>query len=317
MTKRRKSVLPALTVLVLLLIPLVMIGGVRKFHQLGCDISRPTTGTTALLPSVGDVVRFAAIGDSGSGNGRQAAVAAAVARVCRAEGCDFLALLGDIVYPAGLDSPDDPDFQRLVLGPYRRLDVPLVPVLGNHDVKGDVAAMLGESRKHSAWVMPSFQWNFRAGPATFHAINTNCPVQDLPDLADSLPGAGFAVGRPWQFVLAHHPIYTVGHHGDADPVTRWYWNHAVRGRVDFYLSGHTHDLEHLRKSGQGTDFLISGGGGQPRMEPVEAGPSAADARFRSRGSGFVWFEVRPAGVTFRFYDTAGKVIYEGTRHRGS
>lgn len=314
MTKLSRTVLSALTVLLLLLIPLLTIGGIWKFRQLGCA-SQTASTPARLLPSVHGVVRFAAMGDTGSGNARQMAVADAMANVCRAEGCDFLALLGDIVYPGGLESSEDPKFDSVVQAPYGRLDLPLVPVLGNHDVRGDVAAIRAESQRYGDWVMPEFSWNFRMGPAAFHAINSNCPLQDLPALAHNLPSADSARVRPWQFVLAHHPVYTVGHHGDAHPLTRWFWNHAIRARVDFYLSGHSHDLEHLRMPGEGTDFLVSGGGGQPRLEPVEDAPSAAGAWFRNRGSGFAWFEVRPAQVTFRFYDDRGAILYEGTRRR--
>src|SRR5262245_29612578 len=41
------------------------------------------------------VVRFAAVGDTGKGNDKQKAVAAAIASKCAKDGCDFVQLLGD------------------------------------------------------------------------------------------------------------------------------------------------------------------------------------------------------------------------------
>ena len=78
-------------------------------------------------------------------------------------------------------------------------------------------------------------------------------------LADELAGARRRA--PWLFVLGHHPVFSDGSHGDTrslvdhlDPLLR-------RHRVDLYLSGHDHDLQHIEIKGHPTSFAVSGASG--------------------------------------------------------
>jgi len=72
-------------------------------------------------------LRFLAFGDSGSGDANQLALAQLMAR----ESPDLALLLGDIVYPSGLEA----DYDAKFFAPYAPLlsRVPFYALLGNHD----------------------------------------------------------------------------------------------------------------------------------------------------------------------------------------
>src|SRR5260221_14717850 len=76
-------------------------------------------------------VRFIAFGDAGAGTGAQYAVAQAMKEVCAALGCDFAVMLGDNIYPDGVHSPRDLQFETKFEDPYEELNFPFFVALGN------------------------------------------------------------------------------------------------------------------------------------------------------------------------------------------
>ena len=83
--------------------------------------------------------------------------------------------------------------------------------------------------------------------------------------------------------------------------------------VDFYLSGHDHHLNALRKGDSGPYYLVSGTGGahyRDREYIEEFSTSNAESLFVHRDTGFLWMEIHEASATFRFYDKAGDLLYE-------
>jgi hypothetical protein len=299
-----------------------------------------------LRPTAPDRVRFAAIGDAGTGNAVAHQVAEVLRGVCAREGCDFVTMLGDSYYPVGVSGPEDPQFQSSfesvfagLKGPpfadaggrsvggaggvavpaalrpafADRTGIPMLPVLGNHDVKmpGSARYMVFHSRESDLWRMPNYEYAYRVGPARFFAINTNCPPLTWWRLKDRLeePFAG------WTFVMGHHALYSEGPHGDENWATHWFWD-DLQPKVQFYLAGHNHLLEHLQREGQGTDYVVSGSAGGDKVGPPDSDdPSAATLRFQNPQPGFAWFDVQAERVTWRFYGTDGQVLYEHTRTR--
>ena len=84
-----------------------------------------------------------ALGDAGKGNTAQRDVAIAMRDVCAAKGCDFALLLGDNIYDAGVDSVTDAQWQTKFELPYKDLNIPFYPTLGNHDNSSDLGEQIG------------------------------------------------------------------------------------------------------------------------------------------------------------------------------
>ena len=162
--------------------------------------------------------------------------------------------------------------------------------------------------------MPNYSYSFETGPVRFHAINTNCHLNAWYRLYQSFDEHSMDnSGKPWNIVFGHHPIYSQGGHGDTDLVQQFIWNILFEQEVDFYLSGHDHHLNALRKGDSGPYYLVSGAGGahyRDREDIKDFSTSNAESLFVHRDTGFLWMEIHEASATFRFYDKAGDLLYE-------
>jgi hypothetical protein len=128
------------------------------------------TGTAATLPATGPL-RFAVLGDSGTGGKEQFAVAAALEKSDAA----FLLHTGDIVYQRGAMADYGPRYFK----PYRRIlsRIPLYPAVGNHDYANQtIGAGLGRRRFEEVYRRihrkPAY-YSFDAGPVHFVSLDTN------------------------------------------------------------------------------------------------------------------------------------------------
>lgn len=94
------------------------------------------------VPTTGNHITIAIVGDTGKGGFVQESVADRMAMVCAAEGCDFALMLGDNFYDCGVDpdtgSGPDPlwDSHFNDMYDHASLDIPFYAVPGNHDYWG-------------------------------------------------------------------------------------------------------------------------------------------------------------------------------------
>ena len=112
----------------------------------------------------------------------------------------------------------------------------------------------------------------------------------------------------------HHPPTTAGQHeGDFDRpsrVARMARLEAVAaGKVRAWLTGHDHDLQHLRTAA-GVDVLISGNGATARAsERFEKVANRGQLLFASTAPGFGVLTVNEAGWSYRFLDVGGAPLH--------
>ena len=112
----------------------------------------------------------------------------------------------------------------------------------------------------------------------------------------------------WKMVIGHHPYYTVG------PRIKNYDTLTVREKlagifekykIDVYLSGHDHSLQHLKPEGH-THQFISGAGSE--LTPVTSG--IPYSRFEASEHGFMYFAVNSNKLHVKAINMTGKVLYE-------
>jgi hypothetical protein len=284
-------------------------------------------------------LRLLAIGDAGTGEAGQFQVARAMEAVCAARGCDAVLDLGDLLYPSGASSPDDPQFDAKFERPYANLTVPFWMVLGNHDnsaepggtgtwdAQGDNEVAYGArtDRASAKWTMPGRFYHATlhapAVDADLFALDTNTLLAaDLKEQGPWLDGALAGSRALWRLAIGHHPYVSNGPHGDAGaydgrPVPglsgehfRQFFEARLCGKVDLYLAGHDHTLQWLpAQPGCGaTEFVVSGAGGAATYDLV--GDHAA--RFQSSSLGFWWLELDAAALRAVAFDADGKALHE-------
>ncbi len=297
---------------------------------LACTSGQVPSATESLGAVSSDRLRLVAIGDVGRKTDAATRVAAAVQRVCAERGCDLVVLLGDNLYPRGLETPEDPRADAYISDRYAEADAPLWLVLGNHDYGH------GRSTQKAAWQvawaqrtpgvnLPAQTWVVDAGPARLVGLDTNAALQfgEGPQAAwlarafDDRPDA-------WRVVLGHHPFRSDGPHGNAGAYEGWrfvpwmsggslerLFEDGLCGRADLYLSGHDHSRQLIDHCGA---TLVVSGAGASTTEIVDRGNAPA---FAEATPGLVWIELGIEQATVAFHDQDGAVEGEFERPRST
>lgn len=180
-------------------------------------------------------------------------------------------------------------------------------------------ACLEVAHRSPQWSMPGRRWVLDRGPARFIAIDSNLLKGDyggfsFDDEVAFVRMAAEGCGEKTCFLVSHHPSVSAGEHvADATPeyllrVKRV--EEAVGGKIAAWLSGHEHQLEHLR-SPAGTDVLISGNSaqGRPRVTFEKASVPGAQVLYGSSVWGFAVLEVGDAGWRYRFVNDKGAAVH--------
>ena len=235
-------------------------------------------GTFSTAPA-GEKSRFsfAVVGDSGSGGKGQLTVARLLVRLEP----DLILHTGDVVYPAG----EEHHYDRRFFEPYGELirDVPLFPVLGNHDMReGNGAAF--QANFHPPLGSPgstkryySFDW----GDAHFVALDSELYYDDKGSSPEEqkafLERDLVSTRKRLKIAFLHRSPYGSSRHGGDERVREDLEPIFARHGVDLVFAGHDHVYERTMPI-RGVTYVVSGGGGR-RLYP--AGKGRLTARSRS------------------------------------
>ena len=277
---------------------------------------RDRSGPLEQTVAVGATVRLFALGDAGTGEQDQLAVAAAMEARCQQTDVTGLLLLGDNIYPDGVDSVDDPQWVDKVERPYGSpclARLPIYAVLGNHDRRGDANAQIRYGLSHPRWVMP----------ARFYAVNFGSVLQVVALDSEFFDVCGLpsvcvfdflramlraASGTRWRLVMAHRPVTSATTRtGDyLTNVLGAIMRPTVCAGADLYLSGHDHHLEHRQLPGCRTEFVVAGGGGG-HVYPVH--PDQPETRYVASAHGFTELVFDATHASLTFWSAAGTRLY--------
>jgi len=283
------------------------------------------TDISPYAPRLSDAsLRFAVMGDAGTGTKAQFDVANQMTRWRTLLPFNSVLVLGDNVYQHG-----EPQyfFQR-IFRPYRDLfaqGVKFYPVLGNHDVNRGYGDM-----QLAYWGVPPC-YNFKLGPkgsdVEFWAIDTTVMAPGESDCYVNNPFVACqreARQMAWleqslakstasmKVVYGHYPLYSVG----ADCKDSRKGVQAVMAQklvplfqkygVDAYMAGHEHHYEKPRMV-NGVYYLVSGSGGKLDT-PQRGGPEGNGLLKRLH---FMLFEITPQGLAYRTISEQGQLLDTG------
>jgi 3',5'-cyclic AMP phosphodiesterase CpdA len=210
-----------------------------------------------------DRLRFAAIGDNGSGGRHAMAVATQMARTYEHLPFGLVALLGDICYYGNLADRYDHVFRR-PMAPLLDAGVGFELAIGNHDAGlrhsdegiAEIEAELG------LLGTPGRYYSTTHGPADFFYLDSSEPGvfgPDAPTQWEWLDDTLAAATSQWRIVCLHHPLYSSGRHGSTLGARRRLEPILRRHHVDLVLAGHDHHYERTHPV-DGITYVVSGGG---------------------------------------------------------
>ncbi len=242
---------------------------------------------------------FVFLGDAGKGSPGQKRTADAVKAWCKEHRCDFVAYLGDNLYPEGAQSAEDPIFKEKFEVYWEGFDGPFWVALGNHDHYGKPEAELAYAKTSKKWKQPAAWYTFSQGVADFYVFDTgkeeegSIPAEQLAWFTEQTSGAPAQAGAaPWRVAYGHHPIHSSGLHGDGPEMMKVVEPALGKAAVDFWLCGHDHNLEVL-DDGQPPVEIVSGAGGDVR----KVHPAQPTSKYLASSNGFGYLILEPTKAT--------------------
>lgn len=230
---------------------------------------------------------------------------------------------GDNFYDTSFPTPTDSGWKVSWVEPYGPLGIPFYVSLGNHDwaQRAGPLAQYAYGLTSPSWKLPAFYYTYLAGPAQFFAINTNAPT---PRQLDWLRRALVASRAKWKIVYGHYPAYEQSNYATG-ALQEAFLPILKESRIDLYLGGHAHNLQHWQV--EGIDYVVTGGGGAPHHDLGDTTQNTVGRRFVAARHGFTDLEVSDSALVLRFvgYDPDGrttpakrrepKVLYTYTRRK--
>jgi len=261
--------------------------------------SAPAPVTFPLKPGS---VRFAVIGDSGTGDSFQNDIAQQMVKVRATFPFDFVVMLGDNIY--GGHTPQD--FAKKFEQPYKPLldaGVKFYATLGNHDDPIE--------RFYKPFNMGGQRYyTYNKGNVRFIVLDSN--YMD-PEQFNWLENQIHASGSNWQIVYFHHPLYSDGrfHGPDTDLRTRIEPLFEKNG-VNVVLAGHEHVYERIKPQ-KGIYYFILGNAGELRFHNLRTSSSMEVGFDEDRC--FMITEVAGEEMYFQTISRSGKTVDSGLLER--
>jgi 3',5'-cyclic AMP phosphodiesterase CpdA len=265
------------------------------------------------LPRKEGSVRFAVMGDTGTGDRQQYELAKQLVSVHDDFSFGFVIMLGDNII--GADTPAD--MRTKFETPYEALlDAGVVfhAVLGNHDNPNQRFYKLfnmGGERYYTFRASHGGTAGSSEGGVRFFALDSG--YLDKPQL-DWLEKELSSSRSDWKIAFFHHPLYSSGNtHGSALESRAILEPLFVKYGVSVVFSGHDHVYERIKPQKGGIVYWVSGAGGRLRKGDIRA--TDMTAKGFDSDNHFMIVEIAGDDLYFQAISRTGETIDSGVVHR--
>jgi 3',5'-cyclic AMP phosphodiesterase CpdA len=247
-------------------------------------------------------LKFAAIGDNGTGDQPEYDVARQMDLWHRRFAFDMVIMLGDNMY----GSQRAADFVQKFERPFRPLldaGVKFYASLGNHDNPSNDTYKffnMGGARYYT----------YTRGNARFFVLDTNSlDATQLAWIENALKNSP----EQWKIAYFHHPLYSNGrrHGGEVELRVRLEPLFVKYG-VNVVYSGHDHIYERIKPQ-KGIQYFVSGAGGELRRGDLKRSADTAAGFDQDRS--FMLNEIDGDDLFFQVVSRTGETVDQGVLHR--
>jgi predicted MPP superfamily phosphohydrolase len=252
------------------------------------------------LPLEKNSVRFAVIGDSGTGDQKQYDVAKELETYRKAVGFDFVIMMGDNIY-GGHEPRDMAQKFEIPYKPLLDAGVKFYAALGNHDDPNIERLYKGFNMGGERY------YTFKKQDVQFLALDsTYMNPKQLTWIDKTLRSSG----ARWKICFFHHPLYNYGkmHGSDLDlrnqlrPLLTLYGVNAV-------FSGHEHAYERVKPE-DGIYYFVLGSSGKLHRNDFHRTDMVA--RTFDRDQTFMLVEIAGDQLFFQVISRSGETVDGGS-----
>lgn len=244
-------------------------------------------------------------------------------------GPEAIIATGDVHHFDGVASTQDPlwmtNYELIYTHP--ELMISWLPVLGNHEYRGNTQAVLDYSKVSRRWQIEGRYYtkvfaDEEAGSSLRIVFIDTTPLIDSYRTNNRYPDAGKQdieaqlqwldntlqkAKEDWVVVVGHHPMYAETKKDIAeqkDIQRRLLPIFKKNGNVAMYVCGHIHNFQHIRKPSDTTDYVVNTAGSLSRKVKETDG-----TQFCSPATGFSVISASKQKLQLHMIDKEGKEIH--------
>ena len=269
------------------------------FRQARASAATTIKAPTSVLPLARDSVKFAVIGDTGTGGRAQYEVARRMVEARSRFPFEFAIMLGDNIY--GGENPSDfvDKFER----PYKPLldaGVKFYAALGNHDEPAQ--------RFYKPFNMDGKRYyTFSKGDVEFYVLDS---TYMSPAQVEWLKKELARSKAKWKISYMHHPIYSSGErHGSEVDLRVLIEPLFIEHGVGVVFAGHEHFYERVKPQ-NGIHYITEGGSARLRRGNIR-GHSALTAKGFDTDNSFMVVEIAGDQMFFETISRTGQTVDSG------
>ena len=260
----------------------------------------PNAAAATIKPYADKSVRFAVLGDTGTGSRPQYEVGERLNESRTVFPFEFVLMLGDNIY--GSERPQD--FVKKFELPYKPLHdlkIPFYASLGNHDDTNQ--------RFYKPFNMNGQRYyTFEKDGVRFFALDSNYMDQPQQDWLEKELSTSKNL---WKIAFFHHPLYSSGaRHGSEVDLRAVLEPLFLKYGVSVVFAGHEHFYERLKPQ-KGITYFTSGGGAKLREGNIRVG-SAMTAKGFDTDRSYMLVEIADRTMYFQALSRTGTLIDSGS-----